>query len=149
MKTRIHQKSVVTILIVSLVLSACGGCSSDSDGNSGRLKLSPIYESALWGAAIGGIIGHQSDEAANGAALGAGVFAIGALLKQTDRMPPKPKEEKEKDEEEHEVVIHVHNENGSLTRVVLKKKGGTYMGPNGEHYKRLPTEEQLKPVYGL
>ncbi|MHC4120193.1 MAG: hypothetical protein ACYSWO_22090 [Planctomycetota bacterium] len=150
MKTRIHQKSVVTILIVSLVLSACGGCSSDDGGNSGRLKLSPIYESALWGAAIGGIIGHQSDEAANGAALGAGVFALGALLKQTDKMPPKPKEDKQKsDEEPKEVVIQIHNDNGSTTPVVLKKKGGTYMGPNGEHYKRLPTEEQLKPVYGL
>jgi hypothetical protein len=149
MKTRTQQRSVVIALIASLVLSACGGCSSDNGGDSGRLKLHPIYESALWGAAIGGIIGHQSDEAANGAALGAGIFALGSLLKQTDKMPPKPREEKPEDEGEKEVVINIHNDNGSTTPVVLKKKGGTYMGPNGEHYKRLPTEEQLKPVYGL
>jgi len=33
--------------------------------------------------------------------------------------------------------------------VVLKKKGSIYVGPNGERYEQLPTEEQLKPVYGL
>ncbi len=148
MKTRNRKTSVVIVLIASLVLSACGGCSSDSSG-SGRLKLSPIYESALWGAAIGGIIGYQSDEAGNGAALGAGIFAVGALLHQTDKMPEERKEHKHEEEEEQEVVIQIHNENGSLTPVVLKKEGGTYVGPNGEHYNRLPTEEQLKPVYGL
>jgi len=149
MKTRNRKTSVVIVLIISLVLSVCGGCSSDSSG-SGRLKLSPIYESALWGAAIGGIIGYQSDEAGNGAALGAAIFAVGALLQQTDKMPEQRREDKhEEEEEEQEVVIQINNENGSLTPVVLKKEGGTYVGPNGEHYKRLPTAEQLKPVYGL
>ncbi|MBL7189530.1 MAG: hypothetical protein ISS70_24645 [Phycisphaerae bacterium] len=148
MKTRNRKASVVIVLIASLVLSACGGCSSDSSG-SGRLKLSPIYESALWGAAIGGIIGYQSDEAGEGAALGAAIFGVGALLKQTDKMPEERREDKHEEEEEQEVVIQINNENGSLTPVVLKKEGGTYVGPNGEHYKRLPTAEQLKPVYGL
>ena len=143
-----NRTSVVIVLIGSLVLSACGGCSSDSSG-SGRLKLSPIYESALWGAAIGGIIGYQSDEAGEGAALGAAIFAVGALLHQTDKMPEERREDKHEEEEEQEVVIQIHNDNGSLTPVVLKKEGGTYVGPNGEHYKRLPTAEQLKPVYGL
>jgi hypothetical protein len=150
MKTKTQHESITIMLIVSLVLSACGGCCSDCGGHRGDLKLHPIYESALWGAAIGAVIGHQSDEAGNGAALGAGVFALGALLKQTDRLPPKPKEKKrERDEEAQEVVIHIHNDNGSTTPVVLKRKNGDYVGPNGEHYKRLPTEEQLKPIYGL
>ncbi len=148
MKTRNRKASVVIVLIASLVLSACGGCSSDSSG-SGRLKLSPIYESALWGAAIGGIIGYQSDEAGEGAALGAAIFGVGALLKQTDKMPEERREDKHEEEEEQEVVIQINNENGSLPPVVPKKEGGTYVGPNGEHYKRLQTAEQLKPVYGL
>jgi len=143
-----NRTSVVIALFGSLVLSACGGCSSDSSG-SGRLKLSPIYESALWGAAIGGIIGYQSDETGEGAALGAAIFGVGALLHQTDKMPEERREDKHEEEEEQEVVIQIHNENGSLTPVVLKKEGSTYVGPNGEHYKRLPTAEQLKPVYGL
>ena len=148
MKTRNRKTPVVTVLVGSLVLSACGGCSSDSSGG-GRLKLSPIYESALWGAAIGGIIGYQSDEAGEGAALGAAVFGVGALLKQTDKMPDQHREDKQEEEDEQEVVIQIQNDNGSMTSVVLKKEGGNYVGPNGEHYNHLPTAEQLKPVYGL
>lgn len=150
MKTRNQKTSVVIALVASLALSACGGCSSSCDSSdSGRLKLHPIYESMLWGALIGGIIGYQSDEAGNGAALGAAVFGVGALLQQTDKMPQERKEPKRKDEEEREVVVQIPNDNGSLTPVVLKREGGSYVGPNGEYYKRLPTAEQLKPVYGL
>lgn len=148
MKRKTPKMPVAIVLIVSLILSTCGGCGGDSS-DGGRLKLSPIYESALWGAAIGGIIGYQSDEAGEGAALGAAVFGVGALLKQTDKMSDKKPEQKEEQQEEEEVVVQVQNDNGSLTPVLLKKKGGTYIGPNGEHYKRLPTAEQLKPVYGL
>jgi hypothetical protein len=153
MKTKGQRTPVVIVLIASLVLSACGGCGDNGSSGGNHLKLSPIYESALWGAAIGGIIGYQSDEAGEGAALGAAIFGVGALLQQTDRMSHKDREHKHKDkdkrEEEQEVVVQVRNDNGSLTPVVLKKKGSTYIGPNGEHYKELPTEEQLKPVYGL
>lgn len=150
MKTRNQKTPVAIVLIASLALSACGGCSSscDSDGD-GRLKLSPIYQSALWGALLGGIIGHQSDEAGNGAALGAAVFGVGALLKQTDKMPHERREHKPKREDKQEVVVQIQNENGSLTPVLLKREGGSYVGPNGEYYKRLPTAEQLKPIYGL
>lgn len=143
MKRKLPKRTVISVLMASLTLSTCGGC---GEGNSGgRLKLSPIYEQALWGAAIGGIIGYQSDEAGEGAALGAAILGIGALLQQTDQMSGKRHEDKE----EEEVVIQIQNDNGSFTPVVLKKKGDTYTGPNGEHYKRLPTAEQLKPIYGL
>ena len=147
MDRRIRKKPVMIVLTVSLVLSAC--CSSDSGGNSGRLKLSPIYGSALGGALLGIIIGSGSDEEGEGAAIGAAIFGVGALLEQTDKMSDKHREKKYEHEEEQEVVVQIPNDNGSLTPVVLEKKGGVYIGPNGEHYKRLPTAEQLKPVYGL
>lgn len=145
MKKQARALPVVTLLTAALILAASGGCGDDGGA---RLKLSPIYQSALWGAAIGGIIGYQSDEAGEGAALGAAVFGIGELLQQTDKMHDKKKEHRHEDQEE-EVVIQIQNENGSTTPVVLKKKGDTYTGPNGEHYNRLPTAEQLQPIYGL
>lgn len=47
------------------------------------------------------------------------------------------------------LVINVRNSNGSYTPVTLRREGGTYIGPRGERYLSVPTEEQLKAVYGL
>ena len=152
MKRRIPMKPVMIVLTVSLVLSACAGCGGDAGSNC-QLKLHPIYGSAFGGALLGVIAGDKDGREREYAAIGAGIFAVGALLEQTDKMSEKCREHKdghkEKQEEEQEVIVQVPNDNGSLTPVVLKKKGGEYIGPNGEHYKRLPTAEQLKPVYGL
>ena len=148
MKKTPQKTSVVVLLVVSLVLGLCGCCSENqSDGDNG-LKLSPIYESALWGALIGGIVGYQSEEPGEGAAIGATIFGVGELLKQSDKLH-KEKEHKHKDECVNEVVIEIHNSNGSVTPVKLKKEGSIYIGPKGERYEQLPTEEQLKPIYGL
>ncbi|MDO8730462.1 MAG: hypothetical protein Q7J69_04675 [Candidatus Omnitrophota bacterium] len=47
------------------------------------------------------------------------------------------------------VVINVVNSNGSYTPVTLRQEGGSYVGPRGERYLHLPTEEQLQGAYGL
>ena len=47
------------------------------------------------------------------------------------------------------LVVNVRNDNGSYTPVTLRREGGTYIGPRGERYLSVPTEEQLKAVYGL
>jgi hypothetical protein len=75
MKTA-NRKTAAAIVLVALVPVLCGGCSG--------LRLSPIYSSALGGALLGGIIGYQSGEAGEGAALGAAICGVGALLSQTD-----------------------------------------------------------------
>jgi hypothetical protein len=129
MRATAKKTPVVTVLISSLVVSLCGGCAS--------LQWHPIYSAALGGALVGLIIGHQSNEDGEGAALGAAIAATGCLLKQIDDMA---KEEK--------VVVEVTNDDGSLTPVVLKRKANIYIGPKGETYEKLPTEEQLKPLYG-
>ncbi|MHB0947194.1 MAG: hypothetical protein ACYC3B_08480 [Sedimentisphaerales bacterium] len=46
-------------------------------------------------------------------------------------------------------VIWIKNDNGSQTPVTLRQQGAGYIGPQNEYYSTLPTEEQLKPVYGL
>ena len=141
MKTATKKTSVATVLIGSLVLSLCGGCSG--------LLLSPIYSSVLGGALVGGIIGYQSGEAAAGALLGGAFCVIGELLDQTDKLAKEEKKQNDKDEDVEKIVVEIHNSNGSITPVELKKMGRIYIGPKGEHYKQLPTEEQLAPVYGL
>ena len=129
MKGTIVRTPVVITLIGSLVLSVCGGCAS--------LQWHPIYSAALGGALVGWIIGHQSNEDGEGAAIGAAIAATGCLLEQID-----------KSSKEEKIVVEVTNQDGSITPVVLKKKASVYIGPKGEHYDKKPTEEQLKELYG-
>jgi hypothetical protein len=47
-------------------------------------------------------------------------------------------------------MVQVNNSNGSFTPVVLRSNGyGGWIGPQGEVYQTLPTESQLRGVYGL
>ncbi len=89
--------------------------------------MSPIYSSVLGGAICG----------------------IGELFDQTDKLAKEERKQKDKDEDVQKIVVEINNSNGSITPVELKKKGRIYISPKGEHYKQLPTEEQLAPVYGL
>ena len=84
MRRTYRNKTIVVFLLVSLTFSLCG-CSG--------FKYHNIYTSALCGAAIGAVIGHQSDECENGALLGAAVFAVGDLLSQLDDQSKKDLEE--------------------------------------------------------
>lgn len=150
MKTT-SRKAVSFVLIVTMLTALCG-CGEQHRSDSAKpIRGSVVYGSAVAGGIIGAIIGYQSDEAWNGAALGAGLFGVGALLGEMDRVNDERHRDK-KDDDEHaradEVVIPIRNDNGSETPVVLTRKRGSYFGPEGERYDRLPTEQQLKAVYG-
>jgi hypothetical protein len=129
MKRILKKGPTAATLIGLLVLGLCGGC--------GEMEMHPIYKAALGGALIGAIIGHDSGEEGEGALLGAAILATGCLLEQLDEMP---KEEK--------IIVNITNADGSKTAVMLKKRGGRYVGPKGEHYEQMPTEDQLRPLYG-
>jgi len=147
MKTTII-KSLPVILVASLILVLSGCCEENRTDGGKPLRLHPIYNAAIGGAIIGGIIGHQSDEPGEGAAIGAAVFGITLLFSEIDRQHKKCEHEHE-DECKENVVVEIHNSNSSISPVKLKKDGSAYIGPKGERYEELPTEEQLKPIYGL
>jgi hypothetical protein len=51
---------------------------------------------------------------------------------------------------EETVVVWVTNYDGSKTEVKLTMaEDGGYIGPKGEYYSTMPTEEQLKALYGV
>jgi len=52
-------------------------------------------------------------------------------------------------QEMNTVTVDITNSNGSISQVKLQKQGPGYVGPEGEYYETLPTEVQLKPVYGF
>lgn len=132
--------SAVVAVTLVFITALSGGCAG--------MKGSEIYGKAIGGALIGGIIGYQSDEAEAGALMGAAIFGVGEFLHQADKLDKK-EVKKSTNECEEKIFVDVHNSNGSVTPVQLKKKDDVYIGPKGERYEELPTEEQLKPIYGM
>ena len=47
------------------------------------------------------------------------------------------------------ITLWITNSNGSRTSVQLTKEGYWYVGPRGELYSSIPTNEQLRVVYGF
>ncbi|MHC4622560.1 MAG: glycine zipper domain-containing protein [Planctomycetota bacterium] len=134
-------KSMVTILMVvgigvGLVLIA--GCESEAQTGSAI--------GALAGAGIGQLAGGNTESTLIGAAVGG---AAGYMLGNEG---DKKKAEAEREclrQEMNTVMVKVTNSNGSIVQVPLRKQGVGYVGTRGEYYPTLPTEDQLRPVYGF
>ncbi len=137
---------LVTILIVigaSLGLALVCGC--ESDAQTGALI------GAGAGAGIGQAIGHNTESTLIGAGVGGGAgYMIG---NEQDKKKERARTQAEIDslrQEMNTVTVNVVNSNGSITPVTLRKQGVVYIGPRGETYPTLPTQEQLKQAgYGF
>jgi hypothetical protein len=51
--------------------------------------------------------------------------------------------------EEGTITVWITNSNGSRTSVKLTRRGDCYIGPRNEWYTNMPTNEQLRIVYGF
>jgi uncharacterized protein YcfJ len=137
----------VSVTVICLVVLVFGvGC--DSDAKTGAVAGGAV------GAGAGAIIGHQSGKTGQGALIGGAIGAGTGLLlgnaqdkkKQEAATTAKP----EKQDAANTVTVNIANSNGSFTPVKLTKQGeNRYVGPKGEVYDHLPTEAELKPVYGF
>lgn len=109
----------------------------------------------IGGALLGGIIGHQSEEALAGALIGGAIGGAGEIASFIGELG-KPKECHSCQTvttcnhcPPDTVIINVANDNGSYVPVNLKRQGSEYIGPRGEYYHEIPTQDQLRPVYGI
>jgi len=114
------------------------GCDSDA-GNTALIGTAV-------GAGVGALAGGDAEGALIGGAIGGGAgYVIG---NESDKK--KTQQEIASVRAEQDVVtIWITNSNGSQTSVRLRKDGPGYIGPRGERYPSLPTEDQLRPVYGF
>ena len=159
MRTRNCKGTQIVIFLTTIALILGAGCGEG-------MKMKPIYNAAIVGGIIGAIVGHQSDRTGEGIAIGAGVVALGELLSQMDDhpnpprppkvnvrvqppSPPAPPRPPARENIKETYIVQIHNDNGSVTPVEIRKQGDKYIGPTGEQYDKLPTEEELKPFYGL
>ena len=134
-------KNLVTILmvvVVSLGLVFVGGCESDAQTGAAL--------GALAGAGIGQLAGGDTESTLIGAAVGGGV---GYMLGNEGDKKKAQAERSYLRQEMNTVVVNVTNRNGSIIQVPLRKQGVGYVGTRGEYYPVLPTEDQLRLVYGF
>jgi len=135
-------KDLVLILmavVMGLGLAFVVGC--ESDAQTGALIGTAV------GAGAGQAIGGDTTSTLIGAAVGGGAgYMIGS-----ERDKKKTKAEIDSLRQDmNTVTINITNTNGSITPVTLRKQGVVYIGPRGETYTTLPTEEQLKQAgYGF
>ncbi|MCX8036950.1 MAG: glycine zipper domain-containing protein [Candidatus Sumerlaeia bacterium] len=142
---------IASLSIGSLALTGC-------ETAAGTGTLIGAGTGALLGGATGAAIGghHRGhhgarDGAAVGTLLGAAAGAgTGYLIgKQIDKNRQQDAAIQQAQIEANTIIINVHNSNGSLTPVRLVRQGNVWVGPRGETYTAMPTEDQLRPVYGF
>ena len=135
------KSKIIAILIVActaLGLVILTGC--ESDAQTGAL----IGTTA--GAGIGQLAGGHTESTLIGAAVGGGA---GYILGNEQDKKKTNVEMTNLRQEMNTVTVHVTNSNGSIIAVRLQRSGPGYIGPRGEYYPTLPTEDQLRPVYGF
>jgi len=126
------------VLIVSLGLTLVAGC--ESEAQTGAVLGS------LAGAGIGQIAGRDTESTLIGAAVGG---AAGYMLGSEGDKKKARAERAYLHEQTEYVTVNITNSNGSISQVRLRKQGVGYVGTRGEYYNRLPTEDELRPVYGF
>jgi hypothetical protein len=152
--------TILMVVVVGLGLAFTTGC--ESDAQTGAL----IGTGA--GAGIGQAIGHNTESTLIGAGVGGGAgYMIGnesdkkktqaemeSLQRQNMQMQQQNMQMQQQNmqmqQEMSTVTVNVVNSNGSITPVTLRRQGVVYIGPRGETYPTMPTQEQLKQAgYGF
>ncbi len=135
------EKKLTTILaaaVLSFGLLFFVGCESDAQVGTAI--------GALAGASIGQLAGGDSEATLIGAAVGG---AAGYMIGNESDKTKEQAERAYMSQEMRTVAVNITNSNGSISQVRLKRHGVGYVGTRGEYYGHLPTEDQLRPIYGF
>lgn len=130
--------TIVVVLSVNLALLSAAGCESDAQTGSAI--------GALAGAGIGQLAGGNTESTLIGAAVGG---TAGYMLGNESDKKKTQAETANIREEMNYVAVNITNSNGSISQVRLRKQGIGYVGTRGEFYNHLPTQNELRPIYGF
>ncbi len=141
------KAAVLAAGLAGVVLLA--GCASP-----GYQQHQAAYGYGATGAGAGAIVGAMAGNNIKGLKTGEGAIAgavlgsiIGAALgAQQDSFS---QQIGAVNESATTSIVNVKNSNGSYTPVVIRKVGNQFVGPRGEYYSAMPTEDQLKAPYGF
>ena len=134
---------LIVVMVVSVgILYLVPGCEGEAGKGAGIGSLA--------GAGIGAIAGHQSGRTAEGALIGGAVGGTAGYMIGAEKDRKKTEVQTQTAiQEANTFYVNITNSNGSVTPVRIIKQGNAYVGPRGEQYPKLPTAEELKPIYGF
>jgi len=136
------KRIVITICLMSGILLSTTGCESDA-GNTGLLG-------AALGVGVGALTGGDSGDLLTGALIGGGAgYIVGNESDKAKARQATNAELARMRAENNSVDVWITNSNGSKKPVRLHKSGPNYIGPRGEYYPSMPTNEDLRMVYGF
>jgi hypothetical protein len=135
MDNRTLSLLLIVVIAGSLLFAGC-----ESDAQRGAAA------GAVAGAGVGQAIGRNSESTLIGAAVGGGAGYM--LGNESDKRQAKAETARIR-EDMNFITVNVTNSNGSISQVRLRTQGVGYVGPRGEYYNKLPTQDQLRPVYGF
>ncbi len=130
--------TIITMVVVGFASVFVVGCANDAQSGA--------VIGGLAGAGIGQLAGGHTEATLIGAAIGAGAGYI--VGNESERKKTSAEIDAVRAEQQS-VVVWITNSNGSKVPVRLTKSGPNYVGPRGETYPKLPSQEQLRPVYGF
>jgi len=125
-------------VVITMIGILAVGC--ETQGQSGALIGTGV------GAGVGALAGGSTEGTLIGAAVGGGAGYI--IGNEGDKKQQKREMSSLRGEMNSELV-NIRNSNGSISTVRVSRSGVGYIGPRGEYYDHLPTEAELRPVYGF
>ena len=129
-------------VVITMIGVLAVGC--ETQGQTGALIGSGV------GAGVGAVVGHQSGHAAGGALIGGAVGGGTGYIVGNEADKKQQREEvRAAQQQQNSELINIRNSNGSISTVRVTRSGVGYIGPRGEYYDHLPTEAELRPVYGF
>jgi uncharacterized protein YcfJ len=134
----------MAVLGVLLLQTGCGTTMTQTEQTT-------LLGTAI-GTGIGAVLGNNLGGSRNDRELGmaAGALAGGLLGHQMGTQRDMQNQMNNMQQQQFITTVWVENSNGSKTPVQLRQTdGGQYVGPRGEYYSTMPTQDQLRKVYGL